>query len=100
MENLARSRFFKSEDNFRSGCFSTTAFACQGEDFGWLDIKADIIHRCKTEPGNHIALRVPFGQFVYFEQLIHVVLLQPTSRQLYGLQRFDKNSAFAGGIYP
>ena len=89
MEDLPGGGFFKPEDNLGRGRFATAAFAGQGEDFCWLDLKADIVHSCECDPGEHIALRVLFGQVVYLKQVIHVCLLQlplvghyVTSRQL------------------
>src|ERR1044071_7098952 len=84
MEDRPGGGFFKPEDNLGCGRFATAALAGQGEDFCWLDIKGNAIHGCQCDPGEHIALGVLFGQFVYIKQVVHVSLLQLTSRQLCG----------------
>ena len=61
MDDRSGGGFFKPEDNLCRGGFATTAFTGQGEYFGWFDIKADTIRGCQDDPGEHIALGVPFG---------------------------------------
>src|SRR5919109_1659117 len=95
MEDRPRSGFFKPEDNLGRGRFAAAAFAGQGEDFCWLDIKADTIHSCQCDPGEHIALGVLLAQLVYLKQVVHVSLLQLTSRQLCGFHPDKRTPAFA-----
>src|SRR5579859_3052557 len=82
MNQLAGGGFFKAESDLCCGRFSTATFAGQGKNFGWFDVKADVVYGGKGNPGKHSTLGIPLGQVVDLKHFVHFVPPQLTSRRL------------------